>query len=321
MRTALPTQPPGEPDRDGPVPDQSFRTVAVALVANLGVAIAKFVGAVVTRSTVMSAEAAHACADTANQVLLLIAQRRSDRPADSRHPLGYGREAYFWALIASVVVFVAGAAFSLREGVLELLHPIRDAAFLAVYVVLAISTVLDSLSLYQAVRQLRLEARLFHRDFLDQVMLTSDPTVRAVFAEDAAAIAGDLIGFVGVGLHQTTGSSIPEGVAAVLIGALLVGVGWQLARRNRDFLLGEQAPPSAIDAVRGFLLVFPGVVSIQELLVTFVGPRQLWVVARVDIDDALTGREVEQLARTIETGLQHESNFIRRVDVVPIGAV
>lgn len=302
------------------MPNQSSRTVAVALVSNLGVAIAKFLAAVVTGSTVMSAEASHAFADTGNQVLLLIAQRRGDRPGDRRHPLGYGREAYFWALIASVVVFAAGAAFSLREGVVELLHPIRDASFLAVYVVLAISTLLDSLSLYQAVRQLRSDARLFRRDFLEQVMLTSDPTVRAVFAEDSAAIAGNLIGFAGVGLHQMTGSSIPEGVAAVLIGVLLVSVGWQLARRNRDFLLGEQAPPPAIDAIRDFLLVFPGVVSIQQLLVTFVGPRQLWVVARVDIDDDLMGSDVEQLARTIETGLQQESNLIRRVDVVPIGA-
>ncbi len=302
------------------MPNQSSRTVVVALVTNLGVAFAKLLGAVATRSTVMSAEASHAFADTGNQVLLLIAQRRSDRAADRRHPLGYGREAYFWALIASIVVFTAGAAFSLREGVLELLHPIQDATFLAVYVVLAISTVLDSLSLYQAVRQLRSEAHLFRRDFVDQVMLTSDPTVRAVFAEDAAAIAGDIIGFVAVGTHQATGSSVPEGIGAVLIGLLLIGVGWQLARRNRDFLLGEQAPPSVIEAVREFLLIFPGVVSIEELLVTFVGPRQIWVVARLDIIDTLTGAEVEQLTRAIELGIEEESSLIRRVDVVSIGA-
>ncbi len=302
------------------MPDQSSRTVGVALAANLGVAVAKLLGAVVTGSTVMSAEASHAFADTGNQVLLLIAQRRSHRAPDRRHPLGSGREAYFWALIASVVVFIAGAAFSLREGVLELLHPIRDASFLAVYLILGVSTLLDALSLHQAVKQLRSEARLFRRDFLDQVTLTSDPTVRAVFAEDSAAIAGDIIGFAGVGLHQATGSSVPEGVAAVIIGVLLVGVGWQLARRNRDFLLGEQAPPSVVESVRTFLLAFPGVVSIQELLVTFIGPRQLWVVARVDIEDTLTGSQVERLARTIETGLQQESKFIRRVDVVPVGA-
>ena len=216
---------------------ESSRTVAVALATNLGVAVAKIVAAVFTGSVAMLAEAWHAVADTGNQVLLLIAQRRSTRPRDDRHPFGYGREAYFWALIASLGVFVAGAIFSLREGIAELLDPVGTAAFAVVYAVLVVSIILDSISFRRAVAQLHNEALRFRRDFLDQVMLTSDPTVRAVFAEDAAAIVGDVIAFVGVALHQITGSPAPEAVAAVLIGLLLIGVGVQLARRNHDFLL------------------------------------------------------------------------------------
>ena len=300
--------------------DESARTVAVALAADVGVAVAKLVAAIVTGSAAMSAEASHAIADTGNQLLLLVAQRTSHRPPDSRHPFGYGRSAYFWALIASVAVFIAGAVFSLREGILELLHPIVDASFVAVYVVLAVSLALDSVSLFRATHQLRADARLFRRDFLDQVMLTSDPILRAVFAEDAAAVAGDLIALVGVALHHITGSSIPEGVAAVLIGLLLVGVGVELARRNRDFLLGEQAPPAVRAEVQAFLDAQPGLVSVRELLVTFVGPRQLWVLARVDIDDGLRGDQVEDLVRQAELGLREQSRYIGRVDVVPIGA-
>jgi cation diffusion facilitator family transporter len=299
--------------------DESSRTVVVALAANLGVAIAKLAAAIVTRSTAMSAETAHAFADTGNQVLLLIAQRRSNRPRDDRHPWGHGREAYFWALIASLVVFAAGAVFSLREGINELLHPVDAASFGAAYVVLAVAIVLDSISLLQAVRQLRVEARLLRRDFLDHVMLTSDPTVRAVFAEDAAAIAGDVIALVGVALHQATGSPTPDGFAAVLIGLLLIGVGFQLARRNRDFLLGEQAPAAVKADIETLLVAHPGVVAVRELLVTFVGPRRLWVLARLDIDDSLRGDEVEELARSIESDLQRQSEYIDRVDVVPIG--
>ena len=242
----------------------SARTVAVALATNFAIALAKLVAAVVTRSTAMSAEASHALADTGNQVLLLIAQRTSIRPRDDRHPFGYGRAAYFWALIASVVVFVAGATFSLREGVVELIDPVRATSFAVVYAVLAVSMVLDSVSLWKAVRQLRVEARLLRRDFLDQVMLTSDPTVRAVFAEDAAAIAGDLIAIVGVALHQATGSSLPEAIAAVLIGVLLVAVGAQLARRNHDFLLGEQAPLAVKADVRAFVIGYPGVIAVNS---------------------------------------------------------
>ena len=219
--------------------------MAVALATNLGVAVAKIVAAVFTGSVAMLAEAWHAVADTGNQVLLLIAQRRSTRPRDDRHPFGYGREAYFWALIASLGVFVAGAIFSLREGIAELLDPVGTAAFAVVYAVLVVSIILDSISFRRAVAQLHNEALRFRRDFLDQVMLTSDPTVRAVFSEDAAAIVGDVIAFVGVALHQITGSPdhritgspAPEAAAAVLIGLLLIGVCVQLARRNHDFLL------------------------------------------------------------------------------------
>ena len=302
-------------------PSESTRTVVVALATKLGVALARIVAAMLTGSVAMLAEAWHAVADTGNQVLLLVAQHRSARPCDDRHPFGYGRDAYFWALLASIGVFITGAIFSLREGIAELVQPVGTTAFAVVYAVLAVSIVLDSVSLFRAVRQLRNEALRFRRDFLDQVMLTSDPTVRAVFAEDAAAIAGDAIALVGVALHQVTGSPAPEAVAAIIIGVLLVGVGVQLARRNHDFLLGEQASPVVKDEVRAFVVAYPGVVSVSELLVTYVGPRQVWVLARLDVDDRLRGDEVENLVRGIEAGLEQQSDYVARVDVVPIGAV
>jgi cation diffusion facilitator family transporter len=297
----------------------SSRTVAVALLANIGVAIAKVLAAVLTASTAMTAEAAHACADVGNQALLIVAQRRSVRPADARHPFGYGREAYFWALLASVVVFVAGAVFSFREGIAELLHPVPLDSFTVVYIVLGVSVVLDATSLIQSVVQLRREAHVQRRDFLDHLMLTSDPTVRAVFAEDAAAIAGDVVAFIGIALHHRTGSSAPEGWAATIIGVLLVAVGVQLARRNRDFLLGEQAPPAAKERIRSTIAAFDGVTGVEELLVTFIGPRQVWVLCRVDIDDELRGDQVESIVRELDRSLRAQSVYVHRVDIVPTG--
>jgi cation diffusion facilitator family transporter len=295
------------------------RTIEVALAANVGAACAKLAAAIVTRSTAMSAEASHGFADAGNQLLLLIARHRSGKPKDEDHPFGYGREAYFWALIASMIVLVAGAVFSLREGISELADPVSLSSFTVVYAVLAISVTLDAVSLFQSVRQLRVEASNLRRDFLDQVLLTSDPTVRAVFVEDAAAIAGDAIAFGGVWLHHRTGSSVYEGMAAVIIGVLLMAVGLQLARRNRDFLLGEQASAATRDRVSKFIASTPGIVSIRELLVTFVGPRQVWVLARVDLDDNLRGSDVEELVRGIENDLQRQSEYVARVDIVPIG--
>jgi cation diffusion facilitator family transporter len=177
------------------MPDDSMRTVLVAIGTDLGVALAKVGVAVFTGSSAMAAEAAHSLADTANDVFLLLAQRRGSRPADDQHPLGYGREAYFWALIAALGVFVAGAAFSLREGIDELIHPSATSSFAVAYVVLAISTVLDLVSFRQSTGQMIHRARHYHREFLEETRMTSDPSLRAVFVEDAVSVSGDVIAF------------------------------------------------------------------------------------------------------------------------------
>src|SRR3954451_1276514 len=274
-----------------------MRTVLLALAANLGIAFAKLVAAVITGSGALVAETAHAFADSGNEVLLLVAQRRSAHPPDERHPVGYGREAYFWALIASFGVFVTGALVSVRQGLVELLAPAEVSSYAVAYSVLAVSLVLESASLLQAYRQLHEEAHRLSRNFLEQLLMTSDPTSRAVFGEDAAAVCGNLIAIVGVALHQVTGSVVPDALAAIAIGVLLAAVGFLLARRNRDFLIGEPASPAITNQIRRVISAQPGVLSIEELLVTFVGPRRLWVIGRVDVADDLPGGQVEELAR------------------------
>jgi cation diffusion facilitator family transporter len=198
------------------MPDDSMRTVLVALGAGVGVAIAKAGAAAFTGSTALAAEAAHSLADTANDLSLFVAQRRSSRPPDDQHPLGYGREAFFWALIAALGAFVAGAAFSLREGIDELIHPSVTSSFAVAYIVLAIivlaiSTVLDLMSIRQSAGQLARRARRYRREFLAESRVTSDPTLRAVFAEDAVSVSGDVIAFAALALNQVTGSSIWQG--------------------------------------------------------------------------------------------------------------
>jgi cation diffusion facilitator family transporter len=319
------------------MPNDSTRTVLVALGAGLGVAVAKAGAAAFTGSAALAAEAAHSLADTGNDLFLFVAQRRSSRPRDDQHPLGYGREAYFWALIAALGVFVAGAAFSLREGIDELIHPSVTSSFVVAYVVLAISTVFDLVSFRQSAGQIRRRARRYGREFLEESRVTSDPTLRAVFAEDAVSVSGDVIALAALALNQITGSSVSQGVAAVLIALVLIRVSLRLVRRSHDFLVGAWAGaagrsrrydvagftqpfrPADEERVRAFLLGYPGVTAIRELLVTFAGPDRLWVVARVDIDNGLRSAQVKALVRGIESGLKHESEDIYRVDVVPIG--
>jgi cation diffusion facilitator family transporter len=204
--------------------DDSMRTVLVALGAGIGVTLAKVGAAVFTGSTALAAEAAHSLADNANDLSLFIAQRRSRRPADDQHPLGYGREAYFWALIAALGVFVAGAAFSLRDGILELIHPSATSSFALAYVVLGISTVLDLVSIRQSTGQMSRRARHYHRELLEESRVTSDPSLRAVFVEDVVSVSGDVLAFVALALNQLTGSSAYQGVAAVLIAVVMIRV-------------------------------------------------------------------------------------------------
>ena len=317
--------------------DSSMRTVLVALGSGLGVALAKVAVAVVTGSSAMAAEAAHSLSDTANDLFLFVAQRRSTRRPDDRHPLGYGREAYFWALIAALGVFVAGAAFSLREGITELIHPSVTSSFTVAYVVLAISAVFDLVSFRQSAGQMIVRGRHYHRDLLEESRVTSDPTLRAVFVEDAVSVSGDVITLAALALNQITGSSIPQGVAAVLIGLVLIRTSLRLVKRSHDFLVGvwsltpETSPGQDADdftqpltsadeqRIRAFLLDYPGVTAIREVLVTFTGPGQAWVTARLDIDDELSGAQVKSLVRGIESGMKHESENVYRVDIVPIG--
>src|SRR5580698_1922084 len=331
------------------MPNESTRTVVVALAAGFGVALAKAVAAAVTGSAAMAAEASHSLADTANDFLLLVAQLRSGRRPDDQHPLGYGREAYFWALIAALGVFVAGAAFSLREGIDELIHPGVTSSFAVAYVVLAISTVFDLVSFRQSAGQMVGRARRHHQDVMDEAKGTSDPTLRAVFVEDAVSVSGDVITLAALALNQLTGSSIPQGIAAVLIGLVLIRTSLRLVKRSHDFLVGVwllPAGPSPTPAtpqspavpprhdgddftqplrsadeerIRTFLLGYPGVTAIREVLVTFTGPGRVWVTARLDVDDALTGAQVKELVSGIESGMKRESEAVYRIDVVPIG--
>src|SRR5215831_9317576 len=221
---------------------ENVTTVVVALAANLGIALAKLAAAIISGSSAMLAESFHAMADTGNELLLLVAQRQSEHPPDEDHPLGHGRAAYFWALIAALAVFVTGALLSIRQGVLELVHPGETTSYLVAYVVLAISLALESASLWRAYRQLRAEAAELGREFGEHLRLSSDPIARAVLAEDSAAVAGNLIAGAGIALEQLTGSRIPDGVAALLIGLVLGYVALELTRSNGDFLIGRRAP-------------------------------------------------------------------------------
>ncbi len=232
-------------DRDGA--EGSRRVVITAFLANVGVTAAFTVAAVVTGSASMLAQAIHGAADTGNQAILFVAERHSQSRRDPAH-IEAGRAAYFWALVAALSVFVIGGTLSVFEGFRTLFRGESATQFAVAYVVLAFAMTLDGLSWLQAFRQTRRDAANRDREFFTQLIEGSDPTTRAVFGEDGAALIGDVLALIAVSLHQITGSSVFDALGSIAIGLLLGTVAVLLARRNMDFLVGQA--PSAADSDR-----------------------------------------------------------------------
>jgi cation diffusion facilitator family transporter len=276
-------------------------TVILALVANAFVALAKTATALVTGSASMVAEAAHSWADTGNEIFLLVAQRRSQRPANADHPGGFGREAYVWSMFAAIGLFAAGAAVSIIHGVQQLLTPEPVQHLALAYLVLALALLLEGGSFLKSARQGSQEADRADRDLLEHILATSDPTLRAVFAEDAAALVGIVIAASGIALQQATGSSVPDAVGSILVGLLLAVTSVILIDRNRRFLVGEAVQPEVRAAALANLLASDEIRSVSYLHLEYSGPQKVSLVARVD----LTGDAPESLVAARIAGLEH----------------
>ena len=282
---------------------ESLLTVLVAIGVNLLLAAAKSVAAVVTGSASMLAEAAHSWADAGNEFFLLMANRLSLRPADRAYPLGHGREAYVWSLFAALGLFVAGAAVSVTYGVQQLVRPEPAGDFVVGYVVLGGSFVLEGVSFLRSVHQARAEAASMQRDLIEHVLATSDPTLRAVVAEDAAALIGLVIAAAGLAAHQLTGSPIPDAVGSILVGVLLAVVAIVLINRNRRFLVGQEADPRLRSATLQALLEVPEVARVTFLRLEVVGPRLVSVIGDVDLTGDETESHVAVRLRALEARL------------------
>jgi cation diffusion facilitator family transporter len=273
---------------------ESTLTVLVALGANFLIAVLKLVAGVITGSAAMLAEAAHSVADTFTEGFLLTALRRSSKPADRRHPFGYGKERFFWSLMAAVSIFTSGALFAFYEGFSTIFGESREQTSpLVAYLVLALAFVLEGTSLLRAVKQLRAEAAAENRSVRRYLALIDDPTVKTVFFEDSAALAGIMLAFGGLFMHGATGSAVWDGLASVLIGVLLAGVAYLLGRTNLRLLIGRQADPAIVRGARELLGSAPEVEVVVDLLTMVTGTDQILLCARLDFVEDLTSTDLE----------------------------
>jgi cation diffusion facilitator family transporter len=302
-------------DRGG----QSTLTVLLALGVNLGIAVLKAFAGLITGSAALLAEAGHSVADTATEGLLLTALRRSGRPADRRHPFGYGKERYFWSLLAAVSIFASGSLFAFVEGVRSLLGgPVDEPDSWVGYATLGVAFVLESTSWTQAMRQVRAEAAAERRPLLRHLRLVDDPTAKTVLLEDSAALLGLLLAFAGVGLHQLTGVAAFDGIASLAIGVLLAGVAYVMGRTNKGLLIGRQADPTLVRAIHRRLGAAPEVEWVVDLLTMLTGTDRILLCAKLDFTDTLTAAELERACVRIDGELRDAFPDLDEIFLEPV---
>jgi cation diffusion facilitator family transporter len=281
------------------------RTVIIAGAANILVGVVKLVAGILSGSSAMLAEAAHSAADTLDQAFLLTSLRQADRPADRDHPFGHGQERYFWSLLAAFGIFIAGAGFSIFEGLLTLSSKHSENPLWA-YVALGVAFVAEGTSFVRAYWQVRGEARQSHEAVLHHVESSPDITVKVALFEDSTAVVGLIIAALGVGLRQLTGSPVWDGGASIAIGVLLVVVAVKLGMDSKELLTGRAASPQMEQLIREEIESQPGVDALLELLTMHMGPDSLIVAARVALNDELHADEAEDLADEVDSRLSEK---------------
>ena len=275
----------------------------IAGAANLFVALVKLAAGILVGSSAMLAEAAHSVADTLNQAFLLASVHQAQRPADADHPFGYGQDRYFWSLLAAFGIFIAGAGFSVFEGVIALHRTAGSHELLVAYLALGIAAIAEGVSLVRASWQTSRQARQRQLGLLQHIRSTPDTTVKAALFEDTVAIAGLLLAFAGLLLRQLTGSEVYDAAASIAIGALLVAAAIRLGADNRELLIGKAAEPGQLAGIRSQIEATRGITAVLDLLTMHLGPDHLIIAAKVAFDDNLSADSAEDVADSIDARL------------------
>jgi cation diffusion facilitator family transporter len=296
--------------------EHSSRTAIIAaLIGNLLIAVTKGVAAALSGSSAMLSEAVHSIVDTGNEILLLYGQHRAKKPPDKSHPLGYGREIYFWSFVVALLIFALGAGVSMYEGVIHIRHPEAMTNPLINYIVYAASFVFESVSWWfgwSAFQRMRGDRAIFAA-----VRASKDPTSFMVLFEDSAALVGIVIAAIATVLSTTLGKPWIDGAGSIGIGIVLAAVAVLLARESKALLIGEGASAKLSGSIREIALKQPGVRDLESILTTQLSPDQVIATLSVEFDDELRVPEVERLIGQMEHELRKEHPELFRVFVRP----
>ena len=291
------------------------KAVVAALLANTGIAVAKFVAAGISGSASMLAEGVHSLADAGNQVLLLVGARRAKKSATETHPFGYGRERYVFAFVVAIILFSVGGMFSLYEGIHKLeAHEELNLPWIPL-LVLAIAIVLESLSLRTAVIEAN-KAR--GKDSLFAfIRHAKQPELPVILLEDMAALAGLVFAFAGVGLSLLTGDVIWDAIGTIVIGVLLIGVAVILGIETKSLLVGEGGSRTDVAKIRAAFEAHPSVEAIIHMKTLYLGPDELMVAAKVAVPKTTKATEIAKAINEIEVAVREAVPVARVIYIEP----
>ncbi len=282
-----------------PAPHPAHSSVHAALAGNVAVAVTKLVAAVLTGSAAMFSEAVHSVVDCGNEGLLLYGYRRAARRPDTVHPLGFGRELYFWSFIVALLLFALGAGVSIYQGIRHVLEPEPAGRLGVAYAVLALSFLFEGGSWLVAWRNFK--AARGTLGFWAAFRQSKDPPSFMVLFEDSAALVGILIAAAGLFCADLLDMPRLDGVASILIGLVLAGVALLLAIESKSLLIGERATPALVEAICRIAAMEPGVVHANSAITAQLAPDQAMVALSIEFDRALDAGAIERCVAAIET--------------------
>jgi cation diffusion facilitator family transporter len=291
------------------------RAIIAAMLANAGIALAKFVAYVVTGSASMLAESIHSVADTANQGLLLLGGKRARRIADDRHQFGYGRERYFWSFVVAMVLFTLGGLFSIYEGVSKIRDPHELTSIGWALGVLVVAIVLETFSFRTAIHEAR-EVK-GGRTWWRYIRSSRSPELPVVLLEDAGALFGLLLALTGVGLAALTGNEIWDAVGTLCIGALLLVIAGFLTIEMKSLLIGEAATSTDVEAIRKAVEGCPDVVRVIDLKTQHIGPEELLVAGKLEFTSTLSTPQLAAAIDVTETSIREAVPLAGRIYIEP----
>lgn len=287
------------------------KVVYAALIANLLIAVTKFIAAGYTGSSAMLSEGVHSLVDTGNEGLLIYGMHRAKLPPDTRFPFGHGKEIYFWSFVVALLIFALGAGVSIFQGIQHHQHsePMENPA--VNYVVLGLSFLFEGGSWLVAIKEFN--ARKGEKSYLEAVETGKDPTTFSVLLEDSAALLGLLVAAAGVGLSQLTGNPAYDGIASMVIGLILGAIAILLARETKGLLIGESASQEVVDGIRRLIRQVPEVEKVNEILTMHIGPDFVLANISLMISPSTDRARTHEIFDCVDAQIKAAYPIVRRV--------